>query len=612
MASKDAEAQEFAMGFVAKSDDYRAQYIDRWTEVISNFTVVPEPDTRAQRQPYSVSPYRDKTYRWNSRNIVLKDPETHKLVMTYAAKLVRTIFGDPRGEYVQADPVGWEDATKATTATKLERYAFSLPGHFRAFVEAIIDMILFGTSTVEIGWKYEEREMPVRSVSSEYGVETSTETRVRMPVYDDVCIRVLDILDFYPDPSRYRIQDMLGAAKRFRMNAAEARRVARGGLYDATKVESAISGAGVTATAEQPSFREGRDQPTDRDAHPDLKDMIGYEYWGEVPWDQDGSSRRVITILNNVLVRNDPYPLADPYLPFHSLIINPTQGRYYGISPAETVRYDQSFADAIKILLAEAVIRQVHPPIAFDPEADVDVAALKAWKADAIIAARGGPNAVGTIQYGANVANGFAMLQGLKVGIQDASGALGGIQGEPGPARESATVGVQRLQFAMDRPELAAMILENECLPPIGAAILRRYQQFLMDTDDLKKRVGELPEPVWIGDIMGDFDIRFVGSRRAISRQAKMQAWDRVMAMAQTIPAFQMALPTIEMAKAMIGDLLELPELAAKIGNPQNALMNALAMQIAAGGGGPARNGVPTASEPAGLLPAQAAGGVTG
>ena len=608
MATKDADAYAFAMGFIANSDDYRQQYLGRWEEIISNFLVEPDAETTSRNPSYQNSPYSNRVYRGNARNIILKDPETHKLVMTYASKLVRSVFGDQRGDYIQANPVGWEDAGSSKTVNKLLRYSLNLPGHFRTFVEAIIDMLLFGTSTLEVVWKYEERWMPVRSIESRYGIETSSETALKIPVYDDVCIRVLDVMDFYPDPSRYRLQDMMGAAKRFKMNAGEASRMVAKGMYKSSGVEDAIRGAGTTITPDTPSFREGKDQPTNASAHPDLKDMIGYEYWGEVPWDDDGMSRRVITILNNVLVRNDPYPLSDPFLPFHSFIINPVQGRFYGISPAEVVRWDQSFADAIKILLAEAIIRQVHPPIAFDPDADVDVAATNAWKADALISVRGGPNSIGTLQYGANIANGFAMLQGLKVGIQDTAGAPGGIQGEPGPARESATGASARLQFAMDRPELAAMVLENECLPPIGLAILRRYQQFLADTDDLKRRVGEQPEPIWLGDIMGDFDVQFVGSRKAIGRQAKLQSWDRVMAMAQSIPAFQMALPTVEMARSIIGDLLELPELAAQVGNPNNMLMNALAMQVAGGQSGAANNGVPNAPAPAGLPASQAAG----
>jgi hypothetical protein len=119
--------------------------------------------------------------------------------------------------------------------------------------------------------------------------------------------------------------------------------------------------------------------------------------------------------------------------------------------------------------------------------------------------------------------------------MQGGSGAPGAIQGEAGPDRESATVGAARFQAAMGQPELAALILENEDLPAIAKGILKRCQQFL-DTEGLKKRIGEQPESMWIGDIMGDFDVQFFGSRQMQTRQEN-QSWDRLIAWSAAVPA---------------------------------------------------------------------------
>ena len=609
------EASEFVMAFVSAAARAREGYLSLWREVASNFHV--EPYWGTTNSSGEISPYRDGfSRRRTSDPIVLKDPETHKLVMTYASKLMLTLFGDPKGEYIRARPVGWEDAPHAApTVTKLLRYAMRLPGHYRTMLESMIDLIQFGTSVIEVGYRFEEREMPVRTIDSNYGVETSKEDRAIVPVYDDPVIKPIDVLDFFPDPARYRIEEMCGAAKRFRMTGYEAERLADAGVFDRSAVKLAIL-QGTKEAGNRPAEEYGwengiRPDPawysSDREySAPGLTDIVGYEYWGYVPYkSRDGSMRRVVTVLGQELVRNDPYPYADPHLPFHALVINPVVGRFYGVAPAEVVKYDQSFADAMKILLAEAIIRQVHPPMIADIEGDADIAAIKAWKADSVILARGGPNAVGTMRYDANVANGFAMLTGLKASIQEASGALGAIQGMEGPDREAASVGVRRLAFALDRPELAASLIEKECLPGIGAAILARYQQFLGDTDDLKQRVGELPEPVWIGTIMGQFDIEFVGSRLAMSREQKLQAYDRLITMSSAIPAFAAIIPWQQLAQEIIGEVLELPEIAARIGNPQDVQRNLLLMSLlgAKGGGGSA-----PASTPAGLPTSQSAG----
>ena len=607
MADKRTEAYEFVMSFIAASEKYKDQFEPKWREILANFMVDfddLDSGSRAGRGYGTAQPYqRNNVYRPSRNSVRLKDPETHRLVMTYASKLVRSMFGDPKREYIQAAPSGYEDAVKSATVTRLLRYDFGLPGMFRTFVEAIVDMILFGTSVVEVGWRYEERDMLVRSVEEEYGVETSTSQRLRVPVYDDVTMTPIDVSCFYPDPSRYRIQDMMGAAKKFTMSANEARRLAAMGIYDSAQVEQAIGNGTGGVGPHKTSFRVGIDQPQPQSVSA-FGDMIGYEYSGEVVYGSRVMRER-ITVLNAVVVRDEPYD--DYYLPFHSFTINPVQGRFYGISPAEVVRSDQSFADAIKILLAEAVIRQVHPPIAYDSDAEFDVAKLREWRADLPIGIRGGPQSIGTLRYDANVQNGFAMLSGLKQSIQEASGALGGIQGENGPDRESATGANQRIQMALDRPELAGMLVESDTLPCLASAFLRLNQRFIGDTEDLKKRIGEQPEPIWIGDIMGDFDVTFFGSRQVTSRQQKLQSYDRLTAMASAIPNLMVQIPWDQIAREMVGDLLDLPDVAAKMQDPAMVVQNAMMAQML-GPGAANGNGQATAPQPAGLPAAQAGG----
>ena len=628
-ASRENDALEFVMSHVGASDRYKQQYLPRWQEALSNFFVEPYDDQNANSVNRPYGKHQSRLFGYNNgsriyssphRNIQLKDPETHKAVMTFAAKLVKALLGDKKREYVSASPVGWEDAPlKAPTTTRLLRYAFGLPGSFRTMVEAIIDMLIFGTGIIEVQWRYEDVEMPVRTVEFDplTGVEESFETRQRVTAYDDVELTVIDPADFYPDPGEYRMDRMKGAAKKFRMTALKARYLASSGRYDKSAVERAI-GSSVERNkhaestgnhAPDDDWREGVDQPQDRESVNEFREMIGYEYSGEVPWADDlGSSRRIITVLNGVVVRDRPYPLADPTLPFKTLIINPVNGRFYGVSPAEVIRHDQDFTDAMKILLATAVVRKVHAPLAYDSDSDLDVAMLRRWKPDQPIPIRGGPNNVGAIRYDVNTMDSFNMTAMLKNSMQEASGALGGIQGEEGPDREAATVGALRMQNAMNRPELAAMVIENECLPPIAASILRRYQQFLPDTPALMQRVGELPESAWIGDIMGDFDIQFVGSRMSFSRQQKLQAVDRIIALASVVPQAMAGINWEEFLKNVIGDTMELPDVAAFMADPQMMMRNIMMARVMGGIGASNGNGQAQGSEPAGALPAQMGG----
>jgi hypothetical protein len=607
------------MSFVANSRRYKDQFVDRWREVLSNFIVDPEDFTTSTvSRPYDKSRYGGIH---QSRGVILKDAETHKAVMTYASRLVLTILGDRRGEYIHAVPTGWEDASvKGPTVTKLLRYTFGLPGHFRTMVEAVIDMLLFGTAVVEVNWKYQEREQLVRSASSVDGVIVDEFVRQRVVAYDDPLISVVDNQNFFPDPSNHRIENMTGVAKKFQTTAMDARAMAKAEIYSKSAVEEAIANMEAADDPDHTSersemFREGIDQPWHTGQVDDFTPMVGFEYWGEVPWEDDkGSSRRVITVLNAVVVRDDPYPLADSELPFRALTINPVQGRFYGVSPAEVIRWDQSLQDAIKILLAEAIIRSVHPPIAYDIDSEIDLNKLRRWQPDIPIGIRGGPNSVGTLKYDANVFNGFSQAQALKTSMQEASGALSVVQGQGLPhGRASATEAGFTAEQALNRPELASALLEKDAMPAIARSVLRRHQQFLEDDEDLALRVGEQPQPAWIGDIFGDFDISFVGSRLSMTRQEKLQSYDRLVSLTAAIPQAGLMVPWMDLLQNIIGDTLELPEVAATMGNPQTIQLNAILNQMAQAGQGAGNgNGTSPSAQPAGQLPAQAGGNAVG
>jgi len=572
--ASDEEKVAFAMGFVGHSEDFRSQYVERWQEILENFTV---GSGWGPGQITTSDPFRSGS-NWVSTpsmdRIFLKDPETHQTIMTYASKLVRTLFGDVHGEYIQAVPVGWEDAAKAETVTRLLRYAFCLPGTFRSFVEAIVDMLLFGTSIVEVSWRFDEREMLVRAVEEQGGIEVPSQIRQRVPVYDDVQITPIDVQDFYPDPGEYRIERMRAAAKRFQVSWLQAKALADRGLWREAQARR-LEHYSPQQTSDRHRWREDLDQPSNRERMGEFRPLVGYEFWGEVPWaDEEESSRRVLTIVGEELVRDDPWPLADAELPFKTLTVNPVCGRFYGISPGEVIRYDQDFADVLKELIARAVIRSVHPPIAFDADADMDIGMLRRWRTDMPIPVRGGPAAIGTLRYDANIPAAMSMLGLLKQNMEQAGGAMGAIQGEAGPAREPATAAAFRVQSAMDRPELAALVLERDAMPAIGRAVLRRYQQFLNGREELASRIGELPEGTWLGDIYGDYDVEFRGSRLMMTRQQRLQAWDRLIAMAGAIPELAIRLDWSKIGAAIVGRDLELPEVAADMANPQVMMQN--------------------------------------
>jgi hypothetical protein len=166
---------------------------------------------------------------------------------------------------------------------------------------------------------------------------------------------------------------------------------------------------------------------------------------------------------------------------------------------------------------------------------------------------------------------------------------------------------------AMTKMDAVAQLLEKDGLPQVARGLLRRNQQFLDDTEALALRVGELPEPVWIGDIMGDFDIQFVGTRNAINRQVKMQGYDRLIAMAQSLPAVAERIPWDAVLFDLFGEVLQMPEVAVffapqqgQQGDPQQEVIKNLMLEAAASQAGAQGQNVPDQAAPVGAE--QAAG----
>jgi hypothetical protein len=621
MAIKNAkDAEQFILGWVEAGQKMIDSKVHIWREVMQNVLVEPYADESVNTK----NPYRNAGQR-DIRTLILKDPESSAVAETFRNQLMGALFSDPEGKYVVAEPVGLEDVDKAKTVSRLLRYDFNLPGVYRTFSEAMLDLAMFGTVVLETPWRKEEQEVIVRKVTQRNGVEFDTQVRDTVTVYDDPDLRLLDLMDWYPDLEEPRIEHMRGAAKGFKMTPNAARAMGEDEVYDSEKVEKAIDSARRKwsrkdqqkrevrhthqhASAEKPSFNEEFDY------------MEGYEYWGLVPFESgDGIQRRVITVLNGVIVRNDAWPLTDERLPFHTLVINPIKGRHYGKAPAEVIRYTQDFADAMLMLIAEASVRQVHPPIAIDLSKDVDPAAVRAWDMDNIIAVDGATTgAVDTIQYNANMFQGTNFQAQLKDQMRQASQVLGPIQGQGlGVNRASATEAAQTFQKAQVPIEAVAQLLEKDGLPQIARGFLRRNQQFLKNTDALQMRIGELPEQVWIGEIMGDFDVKFMGTRNAVNRQTKMQAYDRLIGLATALPQVAQTIPWPMVLRDLFNEVLQLPEAASffqaqveQVMDPDETVEQNLALQAASAGAqaGPGQNGVPQTGESPGLSDAQAIG----
>lgn len=240
-------------------------------------------------------------------------------------------------------------------------------------------------------------------------------------------------------------------------------------------------------------------------------------------------------------------------------------GRFYGYGPLEAARHDQDFADVLKRMIADAVVRGTRSMPLVRRDARVDSAKLRNFSPDVPIYVDGDPGgAVGYLNYRPPVEGAINMYATVKNQLREQTGALGAIQGHGlGSKRFSATEAQQTFAQAFDRPEMIALLIERDSLPPIGKGILSFYQRFI-DSEGLARRVGERPTTGAIADILHDFDVRFVGSRRQHDRQSKIAALERFVSVIGSIPPIAALIPWQDFLQEYVR-ALDLPKMEARI-----------------------------------------------
>jgi hypothetical protein len=604
------EVAEFVMSFVDTSREDREDFEDIWDEVERNFLVRPWTDESFNantRYPFRTKRITQHTMRGRS---ILKDPETHQIVMTIVSNIALSLFPHAGG-FIQSRPVGGEDVFKSTLANKLLQYAHRLPGHYLAIFEWLLAMTIYGTGWLEASWMFKEEPRQFQAIDfDEFGDPQRATSTFMAPVYDDPSFEVIDIRDMFPDMSNCNRKTALGMAKRFWVTKQTADIRVEQEIYDGAAVSDAVDARSANDQSDNRDH-ESEDQ-TDlshrKTAHPDFVRMTGFEYVGLVPFkSDDGFDRRIVTVLEGQTVRNDPWPRECPWF---DVKIIPRIGSWYGIAPGEIVRHDQDFADMLKMMLADAIVKAVHPPHIYNTNAEVQVAKLRAFKPDVPVGANS-VDAVKQLEYNPPVAPAFSMWSGVKQEMRTGSGALNPVQGlESGTKRLSATEFAGTRSQAFQRPEMFNVVVEREYLPPLGKFTMSLFQEFLEPgTDDLQRRVGETEFPVDLGDILLDYDIEYIGSRVESDMNQQIAA-SREIFQASANPLVSQLVPWIPFLKKYFERLGEY-EIAAMVGNPQLVQFHLMLSQLAApnqlGGNG---NQTAPAPNPSGLLPAQLSGTV--
>lgn len=587
--------REFVMDFIEKSTAYKDQFIPLWDEIQDNYFVTPT----GQRDRYI---WKNRPFYGQGVNgigaartrSVMKDPETHQNIEALAAQGMGLLIGTR--DYLRVSPVGADDYEKARFLGRILQSILEQPGWFRTHYGLLKNAFTYGTSICELGWETCSRSQMARvPIYNELGVQVGVQDVPQDVVYRDApMFRELDIYNAYPDPTGTRIHhDMVGFAKRGKMTAMLADKLVQYGTYDNSAVRSAIDRS--KSGSKQGGAERWDNELQNRDLPSDFKPLTFFEYWGQTPYrDGKGHNNKVITLLEGEVVRSTVNPYLDGEIPFKEVIVNPVPGRFYGLSPAETVRFLQDSADNMLMVLNDAADAAIRSPLLVGTSFGGDMERLKNRDLLDIIECRN-PEAVKPLPVDLSALNYAAQdLQRRKQSMREATGMTNPMQAITSGGRQTATEVSELVRMASQRVEMMIQLIERDDYPWIGRAIHSRLKQFMPPGGGRVFFEGESID-FDLADINFDADVSFSGSRLAMSQFQILQQYNQALTILGANPGVVGQYP--DLVVRLMRDGLKILDAETQVAraikmNQTNQLMGMITS--GQGGAGPMTPGAPS------------------
>jgi hypothetical protein len=517
----------FVMEFVEKSNAYRQPHLQAWPELLDNYLVNSYAAQQAASPRIGHPSIASFPSPRQQKRAILKDPETHQNTEALAAQKLGLIFG--ARDYISALPIGFDDYEKARVLSRIIMSVFEGPGVFQTMYQTFKDSDVVTAAVLEMGWEVRSRQQITEVMDvDDNGQLLGFHFEPREVVYrEGPMIRQCDGWDFYPDPTGTRIQyDMMGVAKRFRITEAQAIALAESGRYDKAAVQRAADKHGHDKSLER---AEGERFDAYSRSLPDkFNTMIGIEYWGFCPYKHaDGFSNRVITILNGEIVRSTINPHQSGIIPFFEVISNPISGQFYGLPAAKANRFLQDSVDNMLMMLTDAADLMVRPSFLLGASFGGQPERVQNRGINDMIPCNN-PEAMKEVPTNFQAISVAQQEHARrKMQMRESSGAINPVTDFPQNGDRTATETTERVRLASQRTELQCLLWERTIFPAMGRFTHSMLRQF---ADPEERGIAILNGermPFSIRDIDFDADVRFVGSRQAMSRFQKNAAYDQ-------------------------------------------------------------------------------------
>jgi len=541
-----------------------------------------------------------------------------------------------RMPYVNFEPGGPEDADTARRQTSLVAAQMKDTGFYRTCYDAYLSADIYGVTTMMTGYetKIEDKKVfvPVTDPYTGKAVRDSSgrilrtlETHEGVIVRDRPTLRVIDILDSFPQPGVPRIEEMDWFIVRHWLDADTVRLMAREGIYDPISEDKLSkilrSNHREAVFAERGTYSRNQFDEPGASEDPLARPVEIWEMWGSVPDElvpPNGTKMRVVTLANGVeLLRNRDYPYFHGRLPFRSIAPFQDPHSYHSPGKLEIVEKMQMLANRLASQKADIIDLVADPVMIARRDAGVDVDSLYARPGNVIFTDDDITSSIRPwIPDLRGVDHIYPELQQLWAWMQQSTGTIEDtVMGGTGVTKRlSATEFSGRQQAVANRILLEIRLAEEQAWEPIATDFRDLDRQFL--TTERQSRIlgldaqinpvtSQRVSPVdMLGpmDLDGDYDARATGST-ALTKDVTTQKILTAIQIFGTVPPMMAQINWENMARQVFeslefGNALELTRMSPEQMALQMQAMGALGREGTGGSRGTSTavpNGTPSA-----------------
>lgn len=426
--------------------------------------------------------------------------------------------------------------------TALFKYWWDKDGAFEKVVSWIKNALIYGTGVVKIYWKTVDKEIisyelgpdgkPLIDEDGEFVINKKT-----IPYFDDPCLEVVNMYNFFLDPEAQNIQDAQWAIHRYYKSFDE---LEQAGYYKNLKRLKRY----ITSKIEKSPEEQERHELAFGHSGEYDETVDNIEIWEM--WDRDGLT---VMAAGEVVIREQANPFWHGKKPFISLNDSIVPQEFYGKGEIEPVIKLQHALNTVQNQIIDNRTQVLMNMWKITGE-NVDESEL-IYRPNGVIHLSNEYEKVEPIIPPDLTGNAQKDVSLIKSDIQQALGIYDYTKGAESGANKTAT-GIGLVQEAANARFKHKIQLLEEAIKEVGEMVLALYQQFITD-EKVIRVVGEKGEEfirVLPKDIAGEYDcVPEAGSTLMVDKDKERQEIMNLYAIFSTQPFENLKM---EMMKKML------------------------------------------------------------